>query len=72
MSVQIGQTYRDTYHDAPGNPGKRMIRIIGQEPDGRWLTQTIVDHSGGAVPCGRKTRVKESTLLTGYELVQPR
>ncbi len=69
MPVQIGQTYRDTYHDEPGKPGRRVIRIVGREPDGRWLAQTIIDHAGVEVANGRKTRVKDDTLATGYELI---
>jgi hypothetical protein len=69
MTVQIGDTYRDTYHDEPSNPGKRVIRIVGREPDGRWVTQTIIDHAGAAVVNGRKTKVKTATLVAGYELV---
>lgn len=70
-TIAVGQVWRDTYHDEPGKPGKRMIRIVGHEADGRWLTQTIIDHAGAEVLAGRKTRVKPATLLAGYELREP-
>jgi len=75
MDIAVGQVWRDTYYDKPNarlpgqKPSKRAIRIIGQEPDGRWLVQTIASYGGEAVEDGRKTKVKAATLLAGYELV---
>lgn len=66
QQIEVGQIWRDTYGDknprkAPGSPlNSRKVKVLGQEPDGRWRVQNV----GG----GRINKVKPETLLGGYEL----
>ena len=73
---EAGQVLRDTYIDGKLGRGGvvlrgvRQIRLIAREEDGRWLTQTIVDNHGATIENGRRTRVSEKTLATGYAPVE--
>ena len=71
MNIQPGQIFRDTYYDNdPAYQGnrKRTIRILSQEPDGRWLAEAVTNGDGSPAK-GRKTRLKASTVESGYERV---
>jgi len=71
MGIEIGQIYRDMSYDKvplPQECRKRTVRILSQEPDGRWLA-VAVTNGDGTPGNGRKTRLKETTLASGYELV---
>jgi len=71
MGIEIGQIYRDTYYDKvplPQECRKRTVRILSQEPDGRWLAEAVTNGDGTPAN-GRKTRLKAATLASGYELV---
>lgn len=72
--IRVGQVYRDTYgngerdNKAKGIVNKRTIRIVSQEPDGRWLTETLTEIDGADARKSRKNRVSEKTLASGYVL----
>jgi len=71
MDIQPGQIFRDTYYDKvplPQECRKRTVRILSQEPDGRWLAEAVTNGDGTPAN-GRKTRLKAATLESGYELV---
>lgn len=71
-TISIGEVFRDTYGDAdPSNVArvginKRTIRVIGIEPDGRYLADILTALDGTPPPSPRKTRVSEKTLRAGY------
>lgn len=77
ITIKPGQIWRDCYGD--GKPisfgsaerfrNLRTVRVVEQENDGRWIIE-IVTEMGGDSPTGkpRRTRVKEQTLFSGYEL----
>ena len=72
--IVIGQIWRDTYgnsdkyNKANGITNKRTVRVIGQEPDGRWLVETLTNSSGQPDERGRKSRISEKTFRSGYVL----
>jgi len=71
MGIEIGQIYRDMSYDKvrlPQECRKRTVRILSREPDGRWLAEAVTN-GDGTPGNSRKTRLKETTLASGYELV---
>jgi hypothetical protein len=64
--IKIGDVYRDTYGIKRGYENKRTIRIVAQEPDGRWLVETLTGTDGLPLTKSRRSRIGDMTLATGY------
>lgn len=75
IDIEVGQIWRDTYPDdrKTGWKGKRTVRVVRQEGDGRWLVELVTDQLGNP-PKGaaRVTRVSLKTFRSGYELQEGR
>lgn len=69
---ETGQEFRDTYREKiSGKKNSRHIRLLSKEPDGRWLVETFHVGDNPTSKAGRKTRVSEQSLRSGYAPRQP-
>lgn len=64
--LEIGFAVGQIWQSSDPRDGRRQIRLLSREEDGRWLTRTIVDALGAPVTSGRRTRISEATLRTSY------
>lgn len=74
--IEIGQVWRHTDGDnrrlkrgqRSDWRNQRLVKVVAQEADGRWVLETVRSRGGRDVENGRKSRCKADTLTSTYEL----